>query len=258
MGRRVERLRRGDLVWGVWGHRSAAVVVASAVAGRVLATECEPRFGVFARIGAVALNAVLDADVHVGEIVAVFGQGVAGLLATQLATTQRRTVIAVDRLPRRLALARTLGAALRSTPRPRPLPRRSRELTGGRGADVVIDLTGSGEALHEAIRSAAYAARVVVAGFVQGDGDGPLARRGVPPQPHRTRLLADRERPGSTGAALVDAAVRADQSSNCTNKDGSSSRPSCRTYCPAERVAEAFRLLDERPDDAVQVVLDFS
>jgi threonine dehydrogenase-like Zn-dependent dehydrogenase len=27
---------------------------------------------------------------------------------------------------------------------------------------------------------------------------------------------------------------------------------------PAERAAEAFRLLDERPEEAVQVVLDFS
>ena len=64
----------------------------------------------FARIGAVALNAVLDADVHVGETVAVFGQGVPGLLATQLARLNGSTVIAVDRLPRRLELARELGA----------------------------------------------------------------------------------------------------------------------------------------------------
>jgi threonine dehydrogenase-like Zn-dependent dehydrogenase len=27
---------------------------------------------------------------------------------------------------------------------------------------------------------------------------------------------------------------------------------------PAERVADAFQLLDERPDEAVQVVLDFT
>ena len=46
------------------------------VAGRVLPAGVDPLCGVFARIGAVALNAVLDADVHVGETVAVFGQGV--------------------------------------------------------------------------------------------------------------------------------------------------------------------------------------
>ena len=65
------------------GHRSAAIVSEEHVAGRVLPAGVDPVCGVFARIGAVALNAVLDADVHVGETVAVFGQGVPGLLATQ-------------------------------------------------------------------------------------------------------------------------------------------------------------------------------
>jgi hypothetical protein len=40
--------------------------------------------GIFSRIGAIVLNAVLDADVHLSEYIAVFGQGVPGLIASQL------------------------------------------------------------------------------------------------------------------------------------------------------------------------------
>ena len=101
-----------------------------------------PLCGVFARIGAVALNAVLDADVHVGETVAVFGQGVPGLLATQLARLNGGTVVAVDRLPRRLELAQSLGAATIVDATTSSAAETIKRLTGGRGADVVIELTG--------------------------------------------------------------------------------------------------------------------
>jgi threonine dehydrogenase-like Zn-dependent dehydrogenase len=67
--------------------------------------------GIFSHIGAVALNAALDADIHLGEVVAVFGQGVPGLIVTQLARLSGATVIAVDRIPSRLAPARTVGAS---------------------------------------------------------------------------------------------------------------------------------------------------
>src|SRR3712207_9256075 len=56
----------------------------------------DPIIGLFSRIGAISLNAVLDADIHVGEYVAVFGQGVPGLISSQLAGLNGATVIAVD------------------------------------------------------------------------------------------------------------------------------------------------------------------
>ena len=48
--------------------------------------DVDPVLGTFARVGSIALNAVLAADVRLGEQVAIFGQGVIGLLATRLAT----------------------------------------------------------------------------------------------------------------------------------------------------------------------------
>jgi threonine dehydrogenase-like Zn-dependent dehydrogenase len=216
-----------------------------------------PLHGVFARIGAVALNAVLDADVHVGETVAVFGQGVAGLLATQLARLNGGTVAAVDRLPRRLELARSLGAAHVTDASTTSAAERIRELTAGRGADVVIDLTGSTAALHEAIRSAAYAARVVVAGFAQGEATG--LRLGEEFHHNRIELVSSQIANVPARLAPRWTTLRLERTVVDLHEQGLLELAALVSHVlPAERVADAFQLLDERPDEAVQVVLDFT
>jgi len=85
VGPDVTGVRPGEVVYGTWCHRSTKVVDEDWAAARVLPSGIDPVVGVFSRIGAIALNAVLDANVHVGEYVAVFGQGVPGLIAAQLA-----------------------------------------------------------------------------------------------------------------------------------------------------------------------------
>lgn len=158
----------GDIVHGIWGHRSDAVVPAAQVAGRVVPTGVDPMLGIFARVGAIALNAVLAADVRLGEQVAVFGQGVIGLLATRLASLSGGRVIAVDALKSRLATATAFGAlhavdALREGGAGALI----RELTGG-GADSAIELSGTDRALHEAVRSVVPEGLVAASGFYQG------------------------------------------------------------------------------------------
>ena len=96
-----------------------------------------PRIGIFSQIGAIALNVVLDADIHVGETVAVFGLGVPGQLVAQLARLNGARVIARGRrrvAPR--ARAPTRGRRRRSTPaegqRRRADPRADRRPRGRR------------------------------------------------------------------------------------------------------------------------------
>jgi threonine dehydrogenase-like Zn-dependent dehydrogenase len=116
----------------------------------------------------VALNAVVEADIHVGETVAIFGQGVIGLLATALATANGATVVAADARPERLAMARRFGARDVVDVTQDSTAEITRKLTGGHGADVCIELSGSYSGLREAIRTCAYSSRVVAAGFYQG------------------------------------------------------------------------------------------
>ena len=101
-GRRGRRRRRrravGDVVWGTWGHRTETVQNGERAAKRSARPGADPRIGIFSHIGAIALNVVLDADIHVGETVAVFGLGVPGSARRAARAAQRR---ARDRRRRR-------------------------------------------------------------------------------------------------------------------------------------------------------------
>jgi len=255
-GPEVAELEPGVLVWGAWGHRSSAVVPGRRAAECVLLEGLSPLDAVFARIGAVALNAVLDAHIQLGEVVAVFGQGVPGLIATQLAALSGATVVAVESIPRRLELAGALGAThLVDVTREQP-GEAIKGLTGGKGADVSIELSGSYQALHEAVRATAYNSRVVASGFYQGEGAA--LRLGEEFHHNRIELVSSQisgvhprldhrwslARLEQTVMRLV-AGERVDVSALVSH------------VLPAEHAAEAFHLVDERPDDAVQVVLDF-
>lgn len=172
VGAEAGDLALGDIVWGKWGHRSSAVKSAEYARQRRLPVGTKPILGVFSQVGGIALNVVLDADIHVGETVAVFGLGVPGQIVAQLARLNGGEVIAVDPHSSRLRTAESLGASHAVDASKGLVGERIRELTDGRGADVALEVTGSYHALHEAVRSVSYSARVVAAGFFQGEATG--------------------------------------------------------------------------------------
>ena len=257
-GPEVTEVQTGDVVYGTWGHRSTQVVDEGWAAARRLPSGVDPIIGVFSRIGAIALNAVLDADVHVGEYVAVFGQGVPGLIAAQLAGLNGGIVIAVDGIPKRLELARELGVAHVVDFNEMSPAKEIKNLSEGRGADVSVEISGSYPALHEAIRSTAYNSKVVSAGFFQGDGAGLFL--GEEFHHNRIRVVCSQisglspaldhrwsvERLEKTVMSLA-AGGRISLEPLVTHKFG------------VDEAGEAFRLLDRRPapGDVVQAVIEF-
>lgn len=178
----------GDIVHGIWGHRSEAVLPAEALAWRVMPDGADPLSGIFARVGSIGLNAVLAADARLGEQVAVFGQGVIGLLATRLAVLSGAQVIAVDAQPERLEVSRELGARdVVDAGVAGGAGSVVRELTRG-GADASIELSGNDAALHEAIRSVTVEGTVAASGFYQGGA--PHLRLGHEFHHNRVRIVA--------------------------------------------------------------------
>ncbi len=258
VGPEVTKVETGEVVYGTWGHRSTKVVDEDWAAARVLPAGVDPMVGVFSRIGAIALNAVLDANVHVGEFVAVFGQGVPGLIAAQLARLNGGTVIAVDGIRRRLELARELGATHVINFREKSPAEEIKGLTEGRGADVSVEISGSYPALHEAIRSTAYNSNVVCAGFFQGEGAGLYL--GEEFHHNRIRVVCSQifglnpaldhrwsvERLEKTVMALAA-------------EDRVSLEPLVTHVFEADDADKAFRLLDQSPapGEVVQTVLKF-
>ena len=187
-------LMPGEVVFGAWGHRSDAVLSSDVLVRRTLPAGVQPVHAVFARVGAIALNAVLAGEPHLGEQVAVFGQGVIGLLAGQLARLSGARVVAVDALEARRRLALRLGA---SDVVPADAPAGAgavvRGLTGDVGVDLAIELSGNYRALHEALRCVVTDGRVVAAGFYQGDGAA--LRLGEEFHHNRVQVVAARSAP---------------------------------------------------------------
>ncbi|HEU5011575.1 MAG TPA: zinc-binding alcohol dehydrogenase [Roseiflexaceae bacterium] len=167
-GSAVTDLQIGQRVYGTWGHRTSRTVSADYARARILPAHVEPVAGIFSQIGAIALNGILDAQINVSETVAVFGLGVVGQLVAQLARLSGAHVIAVDLDASRLEMARQLGAHTVLNGRERPAAEAIKELTGGRGADVCIECSGTDAALHEAVRACAYSSNVVAMSFYQG------------------------------------------------------------------------------------------
>jgi len=246
----------GDLVWGIWGHRSEGIVPVERMIGHTLPEGVEALAGTFARVGAIAYNAVLASDIHVGEDVAVFGQGVIGLLVTRLAQLNGARVTAVDALEGRLETARAYGASTTLNARSGSVAEDIRAATAGRGADGAIEISGVYPALHEAIRSVTVGGRVVASGFYQGDGIG--LRLGDEFHHNRVQLICSQIGGVPTQLAGRWTVERLQQTFLNLVAEGKVDVTSLVSHLvPVADVVDAYTLLDERPADALQVVLEF-
>src|SRR5947208_2683947 len=94
VGRDVRGVREGDLVFALHPHQDEYVVPETLV--RRLPDRTTPEQGVFLANLETAINVVLDAKPRLGEVVAVFGQGVVGLLVTQLLRRSGARVLAIE------------------------------------------------------------------------------------------------------------------------------------------------------------------
>ena len=246
----------GQLVWGAWGHTSVAVRPTEYVRARLMPKGSLAMSGIFAKIGAISLNAVLDADIHVGETVAVFGAGVPGQLVAQLAARNGAHVIVVDPVAERRELAEKLGAPVSIDPTAGDVAAAIRALTDNRGADVSIEMSGAYTALHEAIRATAYSSRVVASGFFQGGAS--TVRLGE--EFHHNRISVIGSQISGVAPHLQHRWDELRMSRTILNleQQGALRLTDLVTHViPAAEAPAAFEMLDTAPQGALQVVLDY-
>ncbi len=257
IGPAVSKVKIGDIIWGTWGHKSIHITEEDWAAVRILPASLDPLCGIYSHVGAIGLNAVLDADIHVGEYVAVFGQGVMGLTVTQLARLNGATVIAVDGIEKRLELASNVGASHTINFKEQDPAEEIKRITENRGADVSIEITGSYGALHSAIRATAYNSRVVVSGFYQGEGLGLVL--GEEFHHNRIQLISSQISGSAAALSLRWNRLRLNQTIMQLQAEGRLDLKRFVTHIiPAAQVTEAFKLIDKNPNDVVQVVLKFA
>ena len=108
------------------------------------------------------------ARMKAGEVLLVHGAaGGVGLATVEVGKALGATVIATARGAEKLAVAKAHGADFLIDTRGEDIRARVKDLTGGRGADVVFDPVG-GEVFDASLRCAAWGARLLVIGFAAG------------------------------------------------------------------------------------------
>jgi 2-desacetyl-2-hydroxyethyl bacteriochlorophyllide A dehydrogenase len=203
-----------------------------------------------------ALSLLHDGSPLVGERVAVWGQGVVGLLtASLLARVPLEQLVTVDRFPVRRQASLALGASAALDPAQPDLPEALRSALGGDGADLTYELTGYPAALDAALKSTGFAGRIVLGSWygtrpVSLDLGGAFHRS-------RIRILASqvsRLDPGLTGrwtkarrlAFAWDWLAQLRPAGWITHR------------FELKRAAEAYALLGDHPEQALQIVLTYA
>jgi 2-desacetyl-2-hydroxyethyl bacteriochlorophyllide A dehydrogenase len=200
-----------------------------------------------------ALNVLLDTPVRLGERVAVLGQGTVGLLIGLLARQNgAERIVVVDPYERRRALALALGADAALEPS-ESLPDELAEALGGR-PDLVFEASGNPSALQTTIDAVADEGTVTVCSWY-GSKPVPLMLGG---RFHRGRI---RLRSSQVGRVPPELGGRwSYERRRATVLDLLGQLPVDRLvthHFPFEEAPAAYRLLAERPQETIQVVLTY-
>jgi L-iditol 2-dehydrogenase len=108
------------------------------------------------------LKAVEQCDPQADDVVLVQGQGPIGLLFTMLLKLRGCTILATDTIPQRLDLAKASGATFAVDPRNTNVAQKLRELTDGRGADMVFVATNVKGLVEEAVACSRPGAKIML------------------------------------------------------------------------------------------------
>jgi threonine dehydrogenase-like Zn-dependent dehydrogenase len=171
VGSAVSRFQVGDRVYGYLPIRETHT--ASEQRLEPVPAGMTPEQIVYLDPGEFALAAVRDANIRLGETVALFGLGAIGFMALQMARLSGAAWIAVvDPLPNRREIALRYGADLALDPREGDVSLAIKQANGRRGVDVAIEASGNYRALHEAIRVTALGGLTAPLAFYEGEATG--------------------------------------------------------------------------------------
>ena len=185
-----------------------------------------------------------------GKTVVVMGQGSAGLFHDfVLRRLGARRIIAIEPVPERLSAGRRLGVDEAIGATGHPATQAVMDLTGGQGADVVIEAVGSVETLNQALGLARSSGRVAVFGLpptvdmVPFDWDTFFRRR----------LTIHSVRGAQDEPGLPDFR----QALDLIARGEIDVTPFVTHQFPVSRVQEAFDLAYSREDGALKVSVSF-
>jgi 2-desacetyl-2-hydroxyethyl bacteriochlorophyllide A dehydrogenase len=201
-----------------------------------------------------AVNLVQDAAPILGEKVMVFGQGIVGLLtASLLKEFPLETLVTADRFELRRKASVGLGVKACLDPAEPDFKAKAKPLLNP-DADLSIELSGSPDALNDAIALTGFSGRIVI-GSWYGQKPAPLDLGG---SFHRSRIRLISSQVSSISPELSgrwDKARRFDVAWGAIRRIQPEKWITHRF--PFEQAGEAYRMLDKSPGEAIQVMLTY-
>lgn len=166
---RASRFRPGDVVFANHPHQELFTLSTStSTEGGINLVEPVPEGlaverAAFANLYKVACNGLLSVPVRIGDVAVVSGLGIIGMFVGFLARRTASRLILIDPLEPRRASAEWLGADAVVDPVEARLA--VDELSGGRGADVHFEASGSPAALQTAIDTTGVEGQICVLSY---------------------------------------------------------------------------------------------
>jgi threonine dehydrogenase-like Zn-dependent dehydrogenase len=206
-----------------------------------------------------AITFLLDGQPLVGEQVAIFGQGIVGLLLTALLTRwPLSSLVTLDLHPKRRLLSENLGAHMSLDPTLPDLTERLRGYLQGTGpypgADLTYEISGNPEALDQAIAISGFNGRIVIGSWYgQKRSDLNLGGRF---HRSRVRLIGSQV---STVPPELSGRWSNSRRYHLTWQMLEEVKPArfITHRFPIRQAAQAYELIDENPGEAIQVILEY-
>lgn len=257
VGRGVAPEYKGRLVFAFHPHESLFLATPDELL--LLPPDLSPEDAVFLPNMETALTFLLDGQPLVGEQVAIFGQGIVGLLLTSLlARWPLASLVTLDLYPPRRLLSEELGAHVSLDPAAPDVMARLRAYLQGTGpypgADLCYEISGNPNALDQAIAATGFNGRVVI-GSWYGRRPSELNLGG---RFHRSRVRLISSQVSTIAPELTG---RWNNSRRCqvTWEMLEKVKPArfITHRFPIAEAASAYALLDRNPGEAVQVILTY-
>ncbi|XID94631.1 zinc-binding alcohol dehydrogenase [Paenibacillaceae bacterium WGS1546] len=201
-----------------------------------------------------AFNGILDARIKLGDIVVVMGLGVVGQLVAQMAKLSGGIVVGVDTIDKRRQAALDNGADAVFSPLDTDVAKEVRAMSSNRGADVVIDVTGSYHALNEAIRIIAPERTIIAMSWYPNE-----SRLALSEEFHHNRVTIKCSQTNYTAPEFAQIWPIERKREWCLQLLPKLKLDNILTTTfPFAQINEAFATVDRHPENIIQCILDYS
>jgi 2-desacetyl-2-hydroxyethyl bacteriochlorophyllide A dehydrogenase len=252
LGNSVGRDWLGKTVFAFQSHTSHFVAAPETLLP--IPDSVSPETSCFLPNAETAVNLVQDAAPLLGERVLVLGQGVVGLLTASLLTGfPLDMLVTADHYELRRKASAGIGNTVSLDSSKSDFVEKARQLINP-GADLTLELSGSPSALNDAIALTRFSGRVVI-GSWYGQKKAEVNLGGAF---HRSRIRLFSSQVSTIAPELSgrwDKARRFEVAWNALERIQPEKWITHRF--PIERAGEAYRMLDGKPGEAIQIIFQY-